>query len=147
MADEYNDLRVLASEYGAERPFMEQYLETYQNTVDSEVESVEDVFRDTAFAQLTLDIQRATGIDPATTLGMGYLNDIALDNNASAELRYVLSRLQLALAYEAMDQGEGSLNRYKANQYRKEYARLALSIGGLLTRGSASGAKSFIISM
>lgn len=141
----YTDLSVAESDFGPELPFMVKMVPRYRLDYDLPDATVSDVFRREAYAEMTADIGYGIG-RPYTIEGAPALFDAIYVDHAY-DLRRTLALLQIAMAYESQDGGEGSLMRDKAKRYRKEYEARKAGFSGLIRVSGHSTVRNFTVSL
>lgn len=106
------------AEFGSAAPFMASMLDRYnaEETFESAA-AIEEMFIEPARADLRLALPRYVRYPVSWP---GYDDSIALASDEPA-WRYLVSRRQLVLFYEWLDEGPDSLNAIKRKRYEREW--------------------------
>ena len=123
----WETLQAQASDFGSEQQWIAQ---AHAATL-SGAESPELIFITEAKADLAREIQQRVGLDIGDSDQLATV-DASVDSYQK-QWRYILSLKQLCLVYEALDQGEGSMNRMKAQRYHRQYNDQLMMLRSLFT--------------
>lgn len=129
-----------AADFGSEAAFLASVLERY----NEEYEPVSDftrMFLEGARADLRLDLPRVAGSPLSDPIYDASIADVVTE----PQWRYLVSRRQLAVIYDWLDEGSGSANRERHKRYLAEYDAALRGIPTVLVRGTGTIARTVTV--